>query len=93
MVVHKVTGIKIYKSIKLRKSETDTIRNDKATLEQRYMHTIKPEYGNGDKVLAALLGKSLAVTLLQLMLSSSAYWHSLLLYLLSSSAFEANRYY
>mgnify|MGYP005835767245 CR=1 FL=1 len=52
MVVHKVTGIKIYKYVKFRKPETDTIRNDKATSEQRYMRTVKPEYDNEDKVLA-----------------------------------------
>ena len=56
MVVHKVTGIKIYKYVKFRKPETDTIRNDKETLEQRYMHTVKPEYNNGYKGLAGSPG-------------------------------------
>ena len=56
MVVYKVTGIRIYTHVKFRKPEPDTIKNDKATLEQRYMHTVKPEYDNRDKGLTGSPG-------------------------------------
>ena len=56
MVVYKVTGIRIYTHVKFRKPEPDTIKNDKATLEQRYTHTANPEYGNEDKGIAGLQG-------------------------------------